>query len=149
MERCSIGCARVGDAFALMLAVVFLAVGCGGSRPAAATTPAAKLPRVLARAWAARADAIAAAAYAGDGCRAEALAASLRDDVVSAVGHVPAAFRTILLVSVNGLANRIACTPPPKTVTAPPATLQQPPHDHEHPAPHQHDHEGDHGGNDN
>jgi hypothetical protein len=127
---------------ALLLCAGLLAVGvagCGGSRHATGTT-AAKLPRSLAQAWASRADAIAAAAAAGRGCRAQSLASSLRDDVVSADARVPAAYRSTLLVSVNQLADRISCVPPTKTVTAP--AHPPPPHHDEHPKPPEHAHPG-------
>jgi hypothetical protein len=99
------------------------------------------LPRSLARAWASRADAIAAAAAAGHGCRAQSLAGALRDDVVNADTRVPAAYRTTLLVSVNQLADRIVCVPPTKTVTTP--AHPPPPQQHDnHPKPPKHDHPG-------
>jgi hypothetical protein len=120
--------------------LVACAAGCGGSRRPAETT-AATLPRALAEAWASRADAIAAAASAGRSCQAQTLADSLRDDVVSADAHVPAAYRNTLLVSVNQLADRIVCMPPTKTVTSP---AQPPPQQHGngHPKPPKHDHPG-------
>jgi hypothetical protein len=120
--------------------LVVCAAGCGGSRHPIETT-AATLPRSLAEAWASRADAIAAAASAGKGCRAQTLASSLRDDVVSAEARVPAAYRATLLVSVNRLADRIVCVPPTKTVTA---QAQPPPQPHhaDHPKRHEHDHQG-------
>jgi hypothetical protein len=124
--------------------LVACGAGCGGSRHPAETT-AARLPRSLAQTWAARADAIAAAASAGHSCRARSLAGSLRDDVVNADTHVPAAYRTALLVSVNQLADRIVCVPPTKTVTMPaqppPPPGQQQHHD-DHPKPPKHDHPG-------
>jgi hypothetical protein len=105
---------------------------------------------MLARAWATRADAIAAAAAAGHGCRAQALADSLRDHVVNADTRVPAAFRTTLLKSVNALADRITCTPPATTVTTPPTTASQPPQNHDHPTHPKHGHPGpDNQGNGN
>jgi hypothetical protein len=113
------------------------AAGCGGSRHA--TEPAAgKLPRSLAQDWASRADAIAAAAAAGRGCQAQTLADSLRDDVVGADARVPAAYRATLLVSVNQLADRIACVPPTKTAGPPAKQPPRPPHHDDHPKPPEH-----------
>jgi hypothetical protein len=109
--------------------------GCGGgSHPRASATTATTLPRVLAQAWAARADQIAAAAAAGRGCHAQALASSLRDDVVAADARVPAQFRITLLSSVNELADRITCTPQTKTVTTTGPPHPKPPPGH-HPKP--------------
>jgi hypothetical protein len=96
----------------------------------------------LAQQWAEQASAIAAAADAGQSCRAHELAASLRAEVIQAGGKVPARLRTPLLDGVNSLADRIVCTPTPATVTmpAPPPTPKHPPHPR-HPPPH-HDHHG-------
>ena len=125
---------------ALILCAALLTAGaawCGGSRHA--TGPSAgKLPRSLAQAWASRADAIAVAAAAGRGCQAQTLADSLRDDVVGADARVPAAYRSTLLVSVNQLADRIACAPPTKTVTAPAKPPPGPGHHDDHRKPPEH-----------
>jgi hypothetical protein len=112
------------------------AAGCGGSRDASET----KLPRSLAQSWAARADEIAAAAAAGRACQAQTLADSLRDDVVGADARVPTAYRTTLLVSVNRLADRIACVP--QTTAPKPSPAKPPPHHDDHPKPPEHDHQG-------
>lgn len=101
------------------------AAGCGGS--AGSTTAAsARLPHALAHAWARRADEVAAAAAAGDGCRARDLASSLRDDVITAEERVPEPYRHTLLASVDRLADGIPCTPPVQTVT----TVAPPPEKH-------------------
>ena len=100
------------------LALLVLA-GCGGGSPPSATTQQ-RLPRTLAQAWAQQADAIARTAAASDGCRAQQLAAGLRDDVIAAVGSVPARYRTTLLAAVNDLADRIACVPAAQTKPKPP-----------------------------
>ena len=121
--------------------LVACAAGCGGSQHAI-ETPSVTLPRSLAQTWASRADAIAAAASAGQGCRAQSLAASLRDEVVSADARVPAAYRTTLLVSVNRLADRIVCVPPTKTVTAQAQPPPRPAQHADHLKGHKHDHEG-------
>ena len=131
---------RTVSALAL-LAIV--AAGCGG---AARTRDAVRhgVPRQLAQEWATQASTIAAAAAAGNSCRARRLAGSLRSDVISADGRVPGRLRIPLLRSVNSLADRITCTPPPTTVPVtpapPPGPKPKPPkHDD-----HGHDH-GDHG----
>jgi hypothetical protein len=111
--------------------VAALLAGCGGSQPPARSTSPPRVPQTLGRSWAARADAIANAAGAGRGCRAEQLAASLRDDVISAQRRIPAALRATLLTTVNQLADRITCPPPTRTVTAP----AEPPHPPHHEAP--------------
>ncbi|HET7566803.1 MAG TPA: hypothetical protein VFJ91_02350 [Gaiellaceae bacterium] len=105
--------------------------GCGGGGPRTSSTTTPRLPHSLAQTWAQQADAIAAAAAAGDGCSAQRLASALRDDVIGAEGRIPARLRTTLVSSVNDLADRIACTPPVQTVTAPPAQ----PEDHPKPGP--------------
>jgi len=118
---------------------VALLAGCGGSELAhSAGSP--KLPRRLARTWATQADLVASAAAAGQGCRAKALAGTLRDEVIHAGDKVPLRLRSPLLDGVNSLADRIVCTPPPQTVT----TLQKPPHTPPH-KQHDHGHHG-HGG---
>lgn len=117
------------------------ATGCGGAHRTPRTKTALTLPRSLAQAWAPRADAIGAVASAGQGCQAQALADSLREDVVNADARVPTALRVTLLRSVNALADRIRCTSPTTTATAPPATLPQPPHKHRLTPP-EHGHQG-------
>lgn len=78
------------------------------------------LPQALAGTWATQASTIATAAASGNGCRARRLAGSLRTEVISAGGRVPARLREPLLASVNSLANRITCTPPQTVGPAPP-----------------------------
>ncbi|HZT52764.1 MAG TPA: hypothetical protein VE995_00105 [Gaiellaceae bacterium] len=99
-----------------LLVLTGLLAGCGGAGHPHRRGPAA-LPRSLADAWASQAGAVAAALGAGDGCRARALAASLRDQVIAMEARVPARLRAPLLEGVNGLANRIACVVPTRTVT--------------------------------
>lgn len=102
------------------------------------------LPQPLAGSWATQASTIAAAAASGNGCRARRLAGSLRTEVISAGGRVPARLRGPLLASVNSLANRITCTPPQKVGPAPPPKGPPQP-GHKSPKPHRHDDHG-HGG---
>jgi hypothetical protein len=138
---------HVSRLLAAAAVLVVLAVGCGGSsRPERA---AHGVPRVLARSWEVRAEAIAAAASAGNDCSARQLAVSLRDDVIQAQPRVPLRLRAPLLTSVNSLADRISCTPvatnptPPKK-PHPPDKGPKPPKKHGH---HGHD-KGDEGGHD-
>ncbi len=104
---------------AALLALLPALAACGGS---SGPPPGPRLPRTLAQTWARQAHAIASAAAAGDGCRAQQLAGSLRDEVIADQGRVPTPLRAPLLGSVNDLADRIACAPPPATLpAAPPA----------------------------
>ena len=117
--------------------LVLVAAGCGGAAQSHGSTRQG-IPPALAREWGARASAIATAAAAGQGCRAKALADSLRDDVIQASGKVPSRLSTPLLDGVNSLADRLVCTPPPPTVSTQPAPQKEPP-------PKSHGHHGDHG----
>jgi hypothetical protein len=118
--------------------VALVAAGCGSSsRPV--TSAERGIPRPLASAWAAQASTIAAAAAAGDGCRARRLAGSLRTQVIEAGGKVPARLSVPLLESINSLADRFVCLLPPVTVTTPPAP---PPKPKEHHGNGHHDHHG-------
>jgi hypothetical protein len=124
---------------AALLGVVL--AGCGG---AAAPQRAAfhGVPPALAQAWEGQASAIAAAASAGNSCRALHLAASLRAAVARSQSKVPYRLRSPLLSGVNALADRITCTPVVTQPTAPkkapkvpkpkppPAKAPKPPHGH-------------------
>src|SRR5262245_62498894 len=109
--------------------VILVTAGCGSSadRQRAA---ARGLPRSLAHTWSAQASTIADAAAAGDGCRARRLAGTLRTEVISARGRVPARLQTPLLEAVNSLADRIVCVAPPVTVTTNPQPPPKPPKGH-------------------
>jgi hypothetical protein len=138
---------RIASAGAL---VVLLAAGCGGSAPRHGAAPRG-IPRELARTWAARADTIASVAAAGQSCRAHALAASLRDDVIAAEAKVPTRLQSALVAGVNSLADRIECNPAPVTVTTPPPKPPKrghhrpPGHGHHKPFHRKHDHPHGHG----
>ena len=109
--------------------LVVLAVGCGGSaRPKRA---AARVPRALAQGWEDRAEAIAAAASAGQDCSARQLAVSLRADVIQAQHKLPPRLQAPLLTGVNSLADRITCTP----VVTKPTPAKKPPPPHKGPKP--------------
>ena len=102
---------RIVSGAALLMVVV---AGCGGAAPH--SSGALGVPRALAQEWEGRAAAIATAAAAGNSCRAQHLAASLRDVVVTSQSRVPRHLRAALLAGVNSLADRTACT---RIVTVP------------------------------
>jgi hypothetical protein len=103
---------RILAGAALLLVVV---AGCGGAAPQRSASQ--RLPRALAHDWEAQASAIAAAADAGNDCRAMRLAASLRTEVAASRQKLPVRLRSPLLTGVNDLADRIStCT---RIVTVP------------------------------
>ena len=125
----------------LLLIGVMVLAGCGGAQQAQPRRP--HLPRALATEWRAQSDAIAAALAVRDGCTAQAHARALRTSVIDAIhaGRVPQRFQETLTGAVNGLPERIGCTPP-----APPPTPAPRPHGHPHPhPPHGHGHGHGHG----
>jgi hypothetical protein len=127
----------VGRILVAVVAVSLLA-GCGGSSgPRRAATP--PLPGALARAWASRADAIAAAADQKNYCKAQRLAGALKTEVADSLDRIPARYRSPLLSSVTSLSTRFACVPippkPPKHHGPPPGhgpKPPKPPKDHGH-----------------
>lgn len=129
---------------AALLAV--LLAGCGGGAPRDSTRHG--VPRALARDWEGRASAIADAAEAGNSCRAQSLAASLRDDVVTSQSRVPRRLRSALLTGVNSLADRTTCRHV-VTVQAPPTKPgpkePKPKPEHKPPKPHKPPHHHDKG----
>jgi hypothetical protein len=88
--------------------------GCGGGAEHA--TPPPTLPRTLATELAARSDAVADALVAGDSCRASTLVAELQRETIAAInsGRVRGALLEPLSASVNDLAARVKCVPPPQ-----------------------------------
>jgi hypothetical protein len=132
----------------IVFAVVVLAVvvaGCGSAaRPQAA--PDRGIPADLARVWAGQAAAVAAAASAGDSCRALRLADALRAQVVATQRKVPLRLRSPLLAGVKALAGRITCTPPP--AKKPPKPPKPPDKHHGKPDDHGHHHGHGPGGGD-
>jgi hypothetical protein len=91
---------------AALLLVVLAVAGCGG---AAKKTAGPHLPPALAKRWAQRADAIAAARP----CAAHRDAAALRTDVIHVVNtrKIPQSLLEPLTSKVNALAAHKACTP--------------------------------------
>lgn len=120
----------------LLLPVVAVALlaGCGGASKPKVVQP--HLPQTLAADWRAQADAVASALAAGDGCEAQRRAVALQTSVIAAVNahRVAPRFQETLLGSVNDLASRIGCTPPPAPVS----------HGHGHPKPPKHHGHGKH-----
>lgn len=117
---------------ALLLA--FVTAGCGGAaRPEKASRG---VPHALAQEWEGKAAAIAAAASAGDDCRARQLAASLRNEVEQSRRKLPLRVRSPLVIGVTALADRTTC---PQVTTRPlhreapkPETKPHPPKHHGH-----------------
>jgi hypothetical protein len=112
-----------------------IVAGCGGAAPPerSAFRP---VPRALAQDWEGQATAIAAAASAGNSCRARRLARALRTDVAGSRDKLPYRLRSPLLTGVNALADRITCTPvvtkpaPPKKPPKGPKPKPKPPKPH-------------------
>ena len=102
-------------ALPLLVVLALALAGCGGAARRAAAPQQPKLPRVLAQSWKQRADSVAGALAAGDGCTAQRLATALRTSVIAAVNarQVPRRFLEPLTSGVNELASQITCTPPP------------------------------------
>ena len=128
--------------------LVVVAAGCGGAaRPQRSAFHG--VPPALAQDWEGRASDIAAAASAGNSCRALQLANALRADVVASKDKLPSRLRPPLLTSVNALADRIKCTPVVQTLPKKPTPPKKPkpkePHEHDRHGHHGH---GDRGGND-
>jgi hypothetical protein len=125
---------------ALLLVVV--AAGCGGAdRPQRAVVP--RVPSALAQNWEGQASDIAAAASAGNSCRAQQLANVLRADVVASKDRVPSRLQPPLLTSVNALAERIKCVPVVQTSPTEPTlpTKPTPPKEPKPKEPHEHHHD--------
>jgi hypothetical protein len=121
--------------------LVVVAAGCGGAaRPQRSASHG--VPPALAQDWEGQASAIAAAASAGNSCRALQLANALRADVVASKDQLPSRLRPPLLTSVKRLAERIKCTP---VVQAPPKKPIPPKKPKPPKEPHEHDHHGHHG----
>jgi outer membrane murein-binding lipoprotein Lpp len=116
-----------------LLAVLLLA-GCGSEAKQQAAKPP-RLPRALAHTLASKADAVASALAAGDGCTARTRAAELQQQVISAVNahRVPRRYQEPLSNGVNDLVSQISCTPPPPVVhSAPPGRPGKPPGHEKH-----------------
>lgn len=111
--------------------LVVVAAGCGGAAEPQRSAFHG-VPPALARDWEGQANAIAAAAAAGNDCKARDLAKSLQAEVVNSEHKVPLRLRKPLNVGVNALVGRITCTPvvptPPKKPTPP--KEPKPPKDH-------------------
>ena len=104
--------------------LVVLAAGCGGS--ALPKRAAQGVPRALAQGWEDRAEAIAAAASAGNDCSARQLAVSLREDVIQAQRKVPRRLQGPLLSGVSSLVDHATCTPVATKKPQPPPKRPKP-----------------------
>lgn len=114
-------------ALAAVAAVLVLA-GCGaGKTPAPPVAKPPHIPRTLAQAWIAQAEAVVQALADNDGCTAIAHAVALRDEVSASAARVPLRLRAQLLASVSALPGRITCNPAP-----PSPGDAKPPNDHGH-----------------
>lgn len=116
--------------------VVLVAAGCGGgARPQTTTVP--RIPSALAQDWSGQASAIAAAAAAGDDCQAQALAVSLRKQVMQKQQLVPSRLRSPLVTGVDSLVERTSCrqTVTVATTAGPPQHGPKPPHHPPHHGP--------------
>jgi hypothetical protein len=110
---------RIVPAAALVAVVV---AGCGGSA-SPQRSAFHGVPPALAQQWEGQASAIAAAASAGNSCRALRLASSLRADVAQSEHKLPYRLRSPLRTGVDALADRITCKP----VVKKPAPPKKPP----------------------
>ena len=88
---------------------------CGGDGQRHVAPPPPVLSKKVATALAARADQVAAALDAGDSCRAATLAQQLQRDTIAAINarRIAPALQEQVTGSVNDLAGRIVCVPPP------------------------------------
>jgi hypothetical protein len=130
---------------AALLGVVF--AGCGGAAPPQ-RSGFRGVPSALAQDWEGQATAIAAAASAGNSCRALQLARTLRTDVIRSRQKLPVRLRAPLLTAVNALADRITCAPAVAGVPRKPPKPSHEKHGHDkHHGDHGHD-QGDGGGPD-
>jgi hypothetical protein len=98
---------------AALAAALFLA-GCGSGTDKHAAPPP-RLPHTLAVALAQRSDEIADALDVGSDCRALNLAGALQQQTITAINarRVPGPVQEALQTTVNDLAARIECVPPP------------------------------------
>ena len=97
------------------LAAALCLAGCGSGTDKHAAPPA-RIPHTLAVALAQRSDEIADALDAGAECRALNLARALQQQTIKAINarRVPGPLQEALQTTVNDLAERIACVPPPQ-----------------------------------
>jgi hypothetical protein len=121
---------------------VLAAAGCGGGKPAATTAaaPAPRLPGAVASDLRQRAESIAGALDAGNGCAAQTQAQQLVAAVTRAVNRrqIPPALLEPLTASANDLATRITCTPPKPRSQSQPESKQGPKLRHEPKPKHEH-----------
>jgi outer membrane murein-binding lipoprotein Lpp len=132
--------------------VVLVVAGCGGGAPPQQTATAVRgIPSALAQDWSGQASAIADAAAAGNDCRAQLFALSLRKQVMQKQHLLPLRLRSPLVTGVDSLVERTSCreTVTVETTPAPPQHGPKPPHHpppHGPKPPHGHGHGDSHGG---
>jgi hypothetical protein len=117
---------RLPFATCLVISLLALLAGCGGSSRVSAPP---KLPAGLAHSWAARADAIAAAAGRGNDCHARRLARSLTTEVRLKLDKIPPRLQAQLLGAVQTLSARITCVRPAPAPKGPKPPKQPKPHE--------------------
>jgi hypothetical protein len=103
---------------------VLLLASCGGAHKATPPPPPPRIPADVAAKLAVEADRV--AALAPGSCEARDAAARFRNDVIAAIGRVPARYQEPLSSAANSLAERLASCVEPKPPTA------HRPHQHGH-----------------
>jgi hypothetical protein len=91
---------------------VVLLASCGGAHRAAPPPPPPRIPADVAAKLAAEADQV--AALAPGSCEARDAAARFRNDVIAAIGRIPARYQEPLTSAANTLAERLATCVEPK-----------------------------------
>jgi hypothetical protein len=95
---------------------VLLLVSCGGAHKATPPPPPPRIPADVAAKLAVEADRV--AALAPGSCEARDAAARFRNDVIAAIGRVPARYQEPLASAANSLVERLATCVEPKTPKA-------------------------------
>lgn len=121
--------------------VVLLVAGCGGAAPPQQVAVRG-VPSALAQDWEGKAAAIAAAAAAGNDCRAQGLAVSLRAQVIDQEHKLPLRLRSPLVTGLDSLVARTTCTQTATTPTTARLHGPEPPHKHPDKPKPQHKHHG-------
>jgi hypothetical protein len=91
---------------------VLLLASCGGAHRAAPPPPLPRIPADVAAKLADKADRV--AALAPGSCEARDAAARFRNDVIAAIGRVPARYQEPLASAANSLVERLASCVEPK-----------------------------------
>jgi hypothetical protein len=110
---------------------VLLLASCGGAHRAAPPPPPPRIPADVAAKLADEADQV--AALVPGSCEARDAAAHFRNDVIAAIGRVPARYQEPLSSAANSLAERLASCVEPK----PPKAHKPHQHGHHHEKKHE------------